>query len=63
VPPTFTIDPVTGDICWDAPGPRKRDGGLIAGPDDYAEYNIAFVVEEWRKDCRSRPGEGGYCAP
>ncbi|MBD0258020.1 MAG: gliding motility-associated C-terminal domain-containing protein [Cytophagales bacterium] len=47
--PTFTIDPVTGDICWDAPGPRKRDGGVIVSADDYAEYNIAFVVEEWRK--------------
>ncbi|CAA9321754.1 MAG: hypothetical protein AVDCRST_MAG56-6978 [uncultured Cytophagales bacterium] len=47
--PTFTIDPRTGQICWDAPGPFKRGGGVIAGPGDYAEYNIAFVVEEWRK--------------
>jgi hypothetical protein len=57
--PTFTIDPVTGDICWDAPGPRKRDGGLIAGLDDYAEYNIAFVVEEWRKTAGAAPVKVG----
>ena len=35
-PPTFTIDAITGTIIWDAPG--------SAG-----EYNIAFVVKEWRK--------------
>lgn len=35
-PPTFTINPVDGTIIWDAPG---RQG----------EYNIAFVVVEWRK--------------
>ncbi len=35
-PPIFTIDPVTGDIVWDAPG--------TAG-----EYNIAFRIREWRK--------------
>ncbi|MDQ3393632.1 MAG: gliding motility-associated C-terminal domain-containing protein [Bacteroidota bacterium] len=34
-PPTFTLDPITGDLVWDAPG--------IEG-----EYNIAFIVEEWR---------------
>ncbi len=34
--PTFTIDPVTGTIVWDAPG--------AAG-----EYNIAFKVIEWRR--------------
>ncbi len=49
--PAFTINSITGEICWDAPGPRKRDGGIITGtgPTDYAEYNIAFEVEEWRK--------------
>ncbi len=47
--PTFTIDPVTGEICWDAPGTLRRGGGTIQGPGDYAEYNIAFVVEEYRK--------------
>ncbi|MDN5202961.1 gliding motility-associated C-terminal domain-containing protein, partial [Fulvivirgaceae bacterium BMA10] len=34
--PTYTLDPITGDLVWDAPG---RAG----------EYNVAFVVEEWRK--------------
>jgi hypothetical protein len=33
---TLTIDEITGDIIWDAPG--------LAG-----EYNIAFVVKEYRK--------------
>ena len=35
-PPTFSIDPVTGTITWDAPGA-------------IGEYNIAFHVIEWRK--------------
>jgi CHU_C Type IX secretion signal domain len=35
-PPTFTIDSRTGTIVWDAPG--------SAG-----EYNIAFLIIEWRK--------------
>lgn len=35
-PPTFTINPTTGTLIWDAPG--------AAG-----EYNIAFVIREWRK--------------
>jgi CHU_C Type IX secretion signal domain len=35
-PPTFTIDPVTGTIIWDAPGAT-------------GQYNIAFQVIEWRK--------------
>jgi hypothetical protein len=35
-PPTFAIDPLDGTITWNAPG--------MAG-----EYNIAFVVHEWRK--------------
>jgi gliding motility-associated-like protein len=34
-PATFTIDARTGDLVWDAPGQA-------------GEYNIAFVVEEWR---------------
>lgn len=34
-PPTFIIDPVTGEIEWDSPG---RIG----------EYNIAFIVKEFR---------------
>lgn len=35
-PPSFDIDPITGDLVWDAPG--------MAG-----EYNVAFIVDEWRK--------------
>lgn len=35
-PPTFEIDPITGTLVWDAPG--------LMG-----EYNLAFIVEEWRK--------------
>lgn len=35
-PPTFKIDAITGTILWDAPG--------AAG-----EYNIAFLIKEWRK--------------
>ncbi|WP_461102347.1 gliding motility-associated C-terminal domain-containing protein, partial [Spirosoma koreense] len=33
--PTFSINPITGELCWDAPG---REG----------QYNFAFIVEEWR---------------
>jgi gliding motility-associated-like protein len=35
-PATFTIDPITGDVRWDAPGGE-------------GEYNFAFIVREWRK--------------
>ena len=35
-PATFTIDPVTGDLIWDVP---RKPG----------QYNVAFVIEEWRK--------------
>lgn len=35
-PPSFAIDPVTGTLTWDAPGLQ-------------GEYNIAFVIIEWRK--------------
>ncbi len=34
-PSSLTLDPVTGDLVWDAPG----SPGF---------YNVAFVVEEWR---------------
>ncbi|WP_162052722.1 T9SS type B sorting domain-containing protein [Pontibacter pamirensis] len=34
-PATFSLDPLTGQMTWDAP---CRQG----------EYNVAFVVEEWR---------------
>ncbi len=35
-PPTFTINSKTGTIIWDAPGAP-------------GEYNIAFLIKEWRK--------------
>ncbi|PSK97922.1 gliding motility-associated-like protein [Cecembia rubra] len=34
--PFISMDPLTGDLIWDAPG--------LAG-----QYNIAFQVQEWRK--------------
>ncbi|KYG75327.1 T9SS type B sorting domain-containing protein [Roseivirga spongicola] len=34
-PAQFSIDPETGDLIWNAP--------MFAG-----EYNVAFIVEEWR---------------
>ena len=34
-PPTFSIDAIRGDLVWDAPGAM-------------GEYNVAFIVEEWR---------------
>ncbi|UXP31028.1 gliding motility-associated C-terminal domain-containing protein [Reichenbachiella agarivorans] len=34
-PPIFKIDSINGDLVWDAPG--------LMG-----EYNIAFIVKEWR---------------
>jgi hypothetical protein len=34
--PTFSINPVTGTLIWDAPGAP-------------GEYNIAFLIKEWRK--------------
>lgn len=35
-PPEFSIDPVSGTLTWDSPG--------AAG-----EYNIAFLIKQWRK--------------
>lgn len=35
MPTTLTLNPVTGDLIWDAPA--------LAG-----EYNVAFIVQEWR---------------
>lgn len=35
-PPDFTIDPTSGTITWDAPGGQ-------------GEYNIAFLIKQWRK--------------
>src|SRR5690606_472319 len=41
-PATFSINPRTGDLIWDVP----REAG---------QYNVAFVIEEWRKGF-----DGGY---
>ena len=41
-PATFSINPRTGDLLWDVP----REAG---------QYNVAFVIEEWRKGY-----DGGY---
>jgi len=35
-PPFLSLDPLTGDLVWDAPG--------LAG-----QFNVAFRIEEWRK--------------
>lgn len=35
-PPIITLDSVTGELIWDA-------------PNSPGEFNIAFIVEEWRK--------------
>ncbi len=34
-PPTLKLDSITGDLIWDAPG-------------EAGEYNVSFIVEEWR---------------
>ena len=34
-PATFSLNPITGDLIWDAP--------MVKG-----YYNVAFIVEEWR---------------
>ncbi|MBC8156079.1 MAG: gliding motility-associated C-terminal domain-containing protein, partial [Bacteroidetes bacterium] len=33
--PTYTVNAITGDLCWDAPG-------------QIGQYNMAFIIEEWR---------------
>src|SRR5919199_920775 len=33
--PSFSIDPITGTLCWDAPG-------------EEGQFNFAFIIEEWR---------------
>lgn len=40
-PPSITIDPVTGELEWDAPGD--------VSPNSLEEFNIAFKIKEWRK--------------
>ncbi|MDH5399803.1 MAG: gliding motility-associated C-terminal domain-containing protein, partial [Cyclobacteriaceae bacterium] len=40
-PPEISIDPVTGLFKWDAPGDDENSQGR--------EYNVAFIIKEWRK--------------
>lgn len=42
-PPTLSINPFDGTITWDAPG------GATIPDEENREFNIAFVVEEWRE--------------
>jgi gliding motility-associated-like protein len=45
--PNYSIDPQSGTITWDAPS--------VAG-----EYNIAFIVREWRRLANGSRVEVGY---
>lgn len=45
-PPTFTLDPYTGDVIWDSPAKA-------------GEYNFAFIIEEWRT-INGKPFRLGY---
>ena len=42
-PPTLSLDAGNGTMLWDAPG------GIGILPLACGEYNVAFVVEEWRE--------------
>ncbi len=39
--PTLELNPITGDLIWNAPGDAL-------GANDLREYNVAFVITEWR---------------
>lgn len=43
-PPSLTINAITGDLIWDAPG----DDFVLVNGEELREYNVAFVIEEWR---------------
>ncbi len=43
-PAELFLDPVTGDLIWDAPGNLLQNS-----LGDFSEYNVAFYIEEWRK--------------
>lgn len=46
IPPIFAMDPISGDLIWDAPGNCEC---TRAEPDnERAEYNVAFFIIEWR---------------
>ncbi|XOV91406.1 MAG: gliding motility-associated C-terminal domain-containing protein [Bacteroidota bacterium] len=56
--PTLTLDTKYGDLIWDAPGDVTNQ----EDPPDCekkAEYNIAFIIEEWRT-IFGRPRLMGY---
>lgn len=42
--PTFSMDPFTGDLVWDAPGDFLQNT-----QGDFSEFVVAFIVEEWRR--------------
>lgn len=42
--PSLSIDPFNGTLTWDAPG------GVGIEPLECKEFNVAFVVEEWRRE-------------
>lgn len=44
--PSLTLDPVSGDLVWNAPGDVLSQIGLNGKK--FSEYNVAFVIEEWR---------------
>ncbi|MBV6647686.1 MAG: gliding motility-associated C-terminal domain-containing protein, partial [Cyclobacteriaceae bacterium] len=50
-PPSLSLDPANGNLTWDAPGDILPLSGSDCpeGVDNCAEYNVAFVVEEWRQ--------------
>ena len=43
-PAELTLDPITGDLIWDAPGNILQNS-----QGEFSEYNVAFYIEEWRK--------------
>lgn len=49
-PPQLSINAITGDLIWNAPGDitnQSGEGGICQG--EFAEYNVALKIEEWRK--------------
>ncbi len=49
-PPTLTLNAITGDLIWNAPGDitnQSPEGGVCQ--EGFSEYNVAFVIDEWRK--------------
>lgn len=49
-PPSLSINSITGDLVWDAPGDvtnQEDHHGICEG--GLAEYTVAFAIDEWRK--------------